>query len=100
MSTVTEPVTVGPAGIANGAGPWPEPAGPADLAAMCSIGRRFGSTVALDGVDLTLRAGEIHAVLGANGAGKTTGGHLLPGPGLDPRSRLRSRFDATHTYCH
>jgi branched-chain amino acid transport system permease protein len=32
----------------------------------------FGAVQALDGVDLTLRAGELCAVVGANGAGKTT----------------------------
>ena len=37
-----------------------------------SITRRFGRTLALDGVNFTARAGEIHALLGENGAGKTT----------------------------
>jgi general nucleoside transport system ATP-binding protein len=34
--------------------------------------RSFGDVVALDSVDVTLRAGEVHAVLGENGAGKST----------------------------
>lgn len=34
--------------------------------------KRFPGVVALDAVDFTLRAGEIHALLGENGAGKST----------------------------
>ena len=37
-----------------------------------SLTRRFGEVLAVDGVDVTLRAGEVHAVLGENGAGKST----------------------------
>ena len=36
------------------------------------IVKRFGSFTANDGVDLEIRAGEIHALLGENGAGKST----------------------------
>lgn len=36
------------------------------------ITKRFGATVANDGIDFDLRTGEIHALLGENGAGKTT----------------------------
>jgi ABC-2 type transport system ATP-binding protein len=41
--------------------------------------KRFGSTRALDGVDLVVRAGEVHGLLGPNGAGKTTLLRLLFG---------------------
>ncbi|MEO6186756.1 MAG: sugar ABC transporter ATP-binding protein, partial [Steroidobacteraceae bacterium] len=41
--------------------------------------KRFGATVALDGAGLLLRAGEIHALMGQNGAGKSTMIKLLTG---------------------
>lgn len=39
---------------------------------MRDIHKRFGSTYALRGVDLTVYPGEVHALLGRNGAGKST----------------------------
>ena len=39
----------------------------------------FGTTRALDGLDLTVRTGEIHGFLGPNGAGKTTAIRVLLG---------------------
>ncbi len=41
--------------------------------------KRFGRTVALDGLDLTVDAGEIHGFLGPNGAGKSTTIRILLG---------------------
>jgi len=41
--------------------------------------KRFGRTTALDGLDLEVRAGEVHAFLGPNGAGKTTTIRILLG---------------------
>jgi len=41
--------------------------------------KRFGSTVALDGLDLVVQPGEVHAFLGPNGAGKTTTLRVLLG---------------------
>ena len=37
-----------------------------------SLRKRFGATVALNGMDLQIRAGEIYGLLGPNGSGKTT----------------------------
>jgi simple sugar transport system ATP-binding protein len=42
------------------------------LLSLRGIGKKFPGVVALDGVDFTIRAGEIHALLGENGAGKST----------------------------
>jgi ABC-2 type transport system ATP-binding protein len=41
--------------------------------------KRFGPTRALDGLDLTVRTGEVHAFLGPNGSGKTTTIRILLG---------------------
>jgi ABC-2 type transport system ATP-binding protein len=41
--------------------------------------KRFGHATALDGLDLTVRDGEVHAFLGPNGAGKTTTIRILLG---------------------
>lgn len=43
------------------------------------VRKRYGSVVALDGVDLEVRSGEILAILGPNGAGKTTLLEILEG---------------------
>ncbi|MDT0567582.1 sugar ABC transporter ATP-binding protein [Streptomyces sp. DSM 3412] len=39
---------------------------------ISSLGKSFGGVRALDGVDLTVPAGQVHALLGHNGAGKST----------------------------
>src|ERR671937_11844 len=41
--------------------------------------KTFGPTRALDGLDLSVRAGEVHGFLGPNGAGKTTTIRILLG---------------------
>ena len=41
--------------------------------------KSFGSTVALDGLDLTVEEGEVHGFLGPNGSGKSTTIRVLLG---------------------
>src|SRR5258708_7602346 len=38
---------------------------------LSNISKRFGPTVALDAVNLRLQKGEVHALIGENGAGKS-----------------------------
>ena len=42
------------------------------LLQMRGIVKKFPGVRALDGVDLEVRAGEVHCLLGQNGAGKST----------------------------
>ncbi|GAA0956768.1 ABC transporter ATP-binding protein [Actinocorallia libanotica] len=46
---------------------------------VSGLTKSFGRTRALDGLDLTVRAGEVHGFLGPNGAGKSTTIRVLLG---------------------
>ena len=74
------------------------------LLEMRGVCKRFGPTVALENVDLTVQAGQVHALVGENGAGKSTlmkvlsgairadaGEMLLAGRPFRPRGPLAAR---------
>jgi ABC-2 type transport system ATP-binding protein len=63
-------------------------------AELSGVKKLFGKTVALDGLDLQVRPGELFSVLGPNGAGKSTAISLLLGL-LKPDSGAARLFGAS-----
>ena len=53
--------------------------GPAKAISVARLEKRYGSTVALAGLDFEVDAGEVFGLLGPNGAGKTTTVEILEG---------------------
>jgi ribose transport system ATP-binding protein len=49
------------------------------LLTVSNLAKRYGAVVALRSANLTVEAGEVHALLGANGAGKSTMVKMLTG---------------------
>ena len=56
----------------------PAPA-PDEVLRISGMTKRFGATLALDGVHLSLRHGTVHALVGGNGCGKSTTIKVLAG---------------------
>src|SRR2546423_934812 len=50
-----------------------------DVIEVVDLVKTFGTTRALDGLELTVRSGEVHGFLGPNGAGKSTTIRVLLG---------------------
>jgi simple sugar transport system ATP-binding protein/ribose transport system ATP-binding protein len=44
-----------------------------------AISKRYGNVLAVDGVSLSIARGTVHALVGANGAGKSTVGRMIAG---------------------
>jgi len=71
-----------------------------DLVAR-GLTKQFGGLLAVDGVELTLEAGEIVGIIGPNGAGKTTLIHLISGVILPTSGRIELRGrDITYRPAH
>ena len=58
-----------------------------DAIRTSDLTKNYGTTLALDGLDLTVREGEVYGYLGPNGAGKTTTIRLLLGLHRPSRGR-------------
>ena len=67
-----------PAGRPGAAAPWLRPGAEPHLR-LVDVVKRFGETVAVDGVSLDIHRGEFFALLGPSGCGKTTLLRMLAG---------------------
>ena len=61
-----------------------------------SVSRAFRGVQALDDVQLTLRAGEVHALMGQNGAGKSTLIRILTGACKPDRGTIELAGSIVH----
>lgn len=72
-----------------------------ELIRLDNVTKGFAGSLAVDGVDLTVHAGEVHVLLGENGAGKSTLIKMLAGVHQPDSGRIfvggvETRIDDTH----
>src|SRR5436190_18744945 len=72
---------------------------PGQLLEATDVSRTYGAVVALDHASLSVRPGEVHALMGANGAGKSTFVKILTGAVTPDTGRIvvRGRERASHS---
>jgi len=81
MNIVASPVAAGAAAAATAAAPF--------VMQAKGLVKRYGNVTALDGADFELRAGEIMAVIGDNGAGKSSLIKCLSGASIPDEGEIR-----------
>lgn len=75
---------------------------PAAIVRLCALQKKYGSFVAVDGMELEVSPGKVFGVLGPNGAGKTTTLKMITGL-LQPTSGdifidgVNTKIDPTYT---
>lgn len=60
------------------------------------VGKKYGGVYAVRGVDFDVRGGEIHALLGENGAGKSTMAKMIAGSAVHDEGRIVFRGQERH----
>lgn len=64
------------------------------LLEFCRVRKQFGPVIALNDVSFSVRAGEVHCLVGENGAGKSTLIKILAGAYSIDGGELRDRREA------
>lgn len=85
----TEPAGQQALAFVDIAAPLTAAEGDDDVLVLRSVVKSFGSTRAVDGIDLTVQAGSFYGIVGPNGAGKTTTLSMIAGLLSPDRGSIR-----------